>query len=175
MEGPRSGLDRGHFRGRGPDAKPPAGARLVQGDGAGFPSVNLTWLLFALAVLSGVAVAAQSGVNAMLARGVGSPVHAALVSFAVGTLALLVVAFARRDAIPARAAMAALPWWAWIGGVLGAAYITMAVVAAPRLGAGSLVAAVIAGQLAAAVAIDHFGWLGFPGRAYAGSYQISTR
>lgn len=126
--------------------------------------MNLVWLIFALAMVGGVAIASQAGVNAMLARGVGGSVHAAFVSFLVGTLALAVVVFVRRDPLPAREALSAIPWWAWVGGLLGAFYVTVAVVAAPRLGAGALVAAVISGQLAAVVLIDHFGWLGFPQR-----------
>lgn len=127
-------------------------------------SVNLAWAVFGLVMLAGVAVASQSGVNATLARGVGGPVQAAFLSFAVGTVALLLVVLARRDAWPDAAALGALPWWAWVGGLLGAFYVTVAVLAAPKLGAGALVAGVIAGQLLAVVVIDHFGWLGFPQR-----------
>lgn len=127
--------------------------------------MNLLWLLFAVAVACGAAIAAQSGINAALARGVGGPVHAALVSFAVGTLALLLVALLMRGGLPSRDGVSALPWWAWTGGLLGAFFVTFAVIAAPRLGAGSLVAALIAGQLASAVVLDHFGWLGFPERS----------
>lgn len=127
--------------------------------------MQLAWLLFALVMLAGAAVAAQAGVNATLARGVGGPVHAALVSFAVGTLALAFVAIARHDPLPTAGALAELPLWAWIGGLLGAFFVTVAIVAAPRLGAAALVAAVIAGQLGAALVIDHFGWAGFEPRA----------
>jgi transporter family-2 protein len=53
-----------------------------------------------------------------------------------------------------------VPWWAWTGGILGAGYITTAVVVAPRVGALALMALVIAGQLLAALVLDHFGLLG---------------
>lgn len=127
--------------------------------------MDLAWVFFVLVILAGGAVAAQAGVNATLARGVGGPVHAALISFSVGTLALAAVALARRADLPTASAFAALPWWAWVGGLLGAVYVTIAVMAAPRLGAGALVAGTIAGQLIAALAIDHFGWVGFAERA----------
>lgn len=123
------------------------------------------WFVLLLAFLAGVALAAQSGINATLGRGLGGPVLAALVSFAIGTVALAVVALARQEALPAAAALRAIPWWAWTGGLLGALFVTVVVVAAHRLGAGTLIAVIIAGQLTAALVLDHFGWLGFAERA----------
>ncbi len=52
------------------------------------------------------------------------------------------------------------PWWAFVGGLLGAAYVTVALVAVRTLGAAGLTAAVITGQLAISVLIDRFGLLG---------------
>ncbi|HET6405220.1 MAG TPA: DMT family transporter [Candidatus Thermoplasmatota archaeon] len=119
------------------------------------------WALFGLAVLAGAALATQAGVNATLGRGLQSPVHAALVSFAVGTLALAVAAFARRDAIASAEQVRAIPLWAWVGGFLGAFVVAMSIELAPRLGAAPFLAAIIAGQLVTALVLDHFGWLGF--------------
>ncbi|HAR68836.1 MAG TPA: EamA-like transporter family protein, partial [Thermus scotoductus] len=48
------------------------------------------WVL--LALLAGAVLPLQAGVNAELARVVGGPVRSALVSFAVGTLALFLLA-----------------------------------------------------------------------------------
>ena len=52
------------------------------------------------------------------------------------------------------------PWWALIGGLLGAVYVTVALVAVRTLGASGLTAVVITGQLAISVVIDRFGLLG---------------
>ena len=46
------------------------------------------------------------------------------------------------------------------GGLIGALYVGSIVWTVRALGAGGLTAATIAGQLALAVVIDHFGWLG---------------
>jgi bacterial/archaeal transporter family-2 protein len=56
--------------------------------------------------------------------------------------------------------MAGVPWWAWSGGVFGAAFILLAILLLPSLGAATLFALVIAGQVLAAVTLDHFGALG---------------
>jgi transporter family-2 protein len=54
-----------------------------------------------------------------------------------------------------------VPWWAWIGGVLGILYSLSVVLLADRIGAATLIAAVITGQLVFSVVVDHFGWIGF--------------
>ncbi len=123
------------------------------------------WLLVVFAIAAGAMIAVQTGVNAQLGRSLGSATLAALVSFAVGTAALLAFALATREAAPAREALAAAPWWAWTGGVLGAVFVASVIAIAPRLGATAVLSAVIAGQLASALALDHYGWLGFAERA----------
>jgi bacterial/archaeal transporter family-2 protein len=115
-----------------------------------------------LALLIGVVLPLQAGVNAQLRVGLGHPLLAAATSFAVGTVALIVCAAAVRAPIPGAAALARLPWWYWTGGLLGAVYVLAAVVLAPRLGAANLVAAVVAGQLVASLVLDHFGLVGYP-------------
>jgi transporter family-2 protein len=52
------------------------------------------------------------------------------------------------------------PWWALVGGLLGAVYVTVALVAVRTLGASGLTAVVITGQLVISVVIDRFGLLG---------------
>lgn len=122
-----------------------------------------TWSLVVLALLAGVAIAAQAGVNATLGRSLRDPGLAALVSFAVGTAALALFVLARRPILPDEA-LASAPWWAWVGGLLGAFFVTLSVVIAPRLGAATALSLVVAAQLATALVLDHFGWLGFDER-----------
>ncbi len=117
--------------------------------------------LLLCAILIGVVLPVQSGVNAQLRIGVGNPYLAALISFLVGTIALLGVNLALRVPLPSGEAAGRLPWWYWIGGLLGATYIYAAVILAPRLGAATLVAAIVAGQMVASVILDHYGWVGY--------------
>lgn len=122
----------------------------------------MIWLQLFAALLLGVALSVQVGVNAELRGGLGHPLVAATVSFLVGTLGLLLVTAAFRPALPAAGQLARLPWWQWTGGLLGAVYIASAIVLAPKLGAAALLATIVAGQMAASLVLDHFGWLGFP-------------
>jgi transporter family-2 protein len=117
--------------------------------------------LLPAALLIGAFLPVQVGVNARLRATVGHPVLAAAISFAVGTLVLVLLAAAGGALRLPAAAAARVPWWGWTGGLLGATYILATILLAPRLGAATLTAAIIAGQLAAALAVDHFGAIGF--------------
>jgi transporter family-2 protein len=117
--------------------------------------------LLLLALLAGVALTVQVGLNAQLRTWTISPVVATLASFLVGSATLLLYTLATRAPLPAAGRMAAAPWWVWAGGVLGAGYVLATIVLAPRLGPGVLFGAVVAGQMAAAVVVEHYGWLGF--------------
>jgi transporter family-2 protein len=117
-------------------------------------------ILVFIAFMVGVMLPVQAGLNAQLRTGLGHPLLAALASFAVGTLALVVVSLAARARFSG-APLSAIPWYQWTGGLFGALYIAAAVVLAPRLGAATLVAAIVAGQMVASLVIDARGWVGF--------------
>jgi transporter family-2 protein len=123
-------------------------------------SMNPAILLPVLLVLfAGGMIALQAPTNAMLARAGGSPVLAALISFAVGTVALLIV-WLLSGSRPGTASFANLRWYAWLGGLYGAIYVSVAAFAAPRIGIASLITIGIAGQIAMALWLDHVGALG---------------
>ena len=116
-----------------------------------------------LAVLLGVGagclVGMQAPINSRLGKSVGS-VEAATFSFLVGTAALVLILLVARGGIGGLGQVGRAPWWALVGGLLGAVYVTVALVAVRTLGASGLTAVVITGQLAISVAIDRFGLLG---------------
>jgi transporter family-2 protein len=87
---------------------------------------------------------------------------AALISFLVGTLGLIALLTATRTALPGRDTLASVPWWAWYGGLMGAFYVAISTVVASQLGTASLMGLALSGQLAMALVVDHFGWLGMP-------------
>jgi len=121
--------------------------------------MNAAALPLALAVVAGVLVAIQAPTNAILAKASGSPVVAAFISFMVGTVVLgaMVAGTSGRLLAPE---LKGVPWYAWIGGIYGAFFVAIAAFAAPRVGVGVLLTAAIAGQLLAAVALDHYGFFG---------------
>ena len=108
---------------------------------------------------AGCLVGMQAPINSRLGRSVGS-VQAATFSFLVGTVALLLIASFVHGGLGDLGKVGRAPWWALVGGLLGAVYVTVALVAVRTLGASSLTAVVIAGQLAVSLAIDRFGLFG---------------
>ena len=119
------------------------------------------WLYLLFAFAGGAALPFQAGINTQLAVWLHSPVRAAFVSFFVGTVLLLVAAAFVFKPLPSWGRLGDAPWWIWVGGALGAFYVAASIVTAPRLGAATLVALVVAGQALASLVVDHFGWVGF--------------
>jgi transporter family-2 protein len=112
-----------------------------------------------LTSLAGALIALQAPINSQLGRAVGT-FQAAFVSFVIGTVALAIIAALARGGLGqvAEVRSVALPYLT--GGLLGAVYVTSVLVTVRTLGAGGVVAATIAAQLAFSVVVDHFGWLG---------------
>jgi bacterial/archaeal transporter family-2 protein len=118
-------------------------------------------LYFLFAFFAGAGLPFQAGINTQLAHWLHSPIRASFVSFFVGTVALFVLSLVIWRPLPSGDRIAGAPWWVWIGGLLGAFYVVGSVVTAPRLGAATLIALVVAGQAVASVLVDHFGMVGF--------------
>src|SRR5690606_29634314 len=117
------------------------------------------WLI-AMVLLAGALMPLQAGINGQLARQTGNVMLASLISFVVGTLALLLIVLYQRAA-PASGVLRELSWWHWTGGLLGAYFIATAAFAGPKVGALLFMALVLAGQLGMALLLDHQGWVGF--------------
>ena len=117
-------------------------------------------LYLALAALAGVGLAYQSVINARLGVALGSSLWAAVVQVLVGFLLLLVCLVVMRQPLPSFGGAARLPWWIWVGGMLGSAFVLTMIVVTRPLGAALAIGAVILGQMITALVIDHHGWFG---------------
>ena len=110
-------------------------------------------------LLTGVGIAIETPTNALLSKSAGSVLWASLVSFLVGAAVLAASLAVLRPRLPG-GWVAATPWYAWVGGIYGAAVVAMSAWATPRLGAGTTLVVIIASQTALGVALDHFGVMG---------------
>lgn len=117
--------------------------------------------VIALLVLAGVLVALQAPVNAVLGRAVGSAIVAAALSFGVGFAALSLLATVR-GLWPGAAQVAAVPLWAWIGGVFGAYFVWAGIYGVSRVGLVTVAAALVLGQIVTGLVVDRAGWFGVP-------------
>lgn len=118
-------------------------------------------ILIGVAMMMGLFMAIQPAINLELRRFVGSPAQAAMVSTSVSTISLAFFVFVvQRKPWPGLQAATTMPWWIWVGGLLGAAYVVMSVVLIQRLGAAFAFSLVILGQMGTAVVMDRLGWFG---------------
>jgi len=114
-----------------------------------------------LALIAGTCAPVQAGINSQLRYATGDPLLAALISFSVGTIALAAYSLAARIQIPPFRAFLDLPWWLWTGGVLGAFLVAVTIILVPKLGAATLMALMITGQMAMSLVLDQYGLVGY--------------
>jgi len=120
------------------------------------------YLLLPFSVLIGFALVSQAGVNSQLRSALSSPIQAAFISFLVGTIVLGLIALFQGGSWFKANSIATIPWWAWLGGLLGAFNIAMSIFLAPKLGALVLAISIVCGQVVASLVLDQNGWLGYP-------------
>ncbi len=119
------------------------------------------WFWRIAGVIFGMCSAAQTAVNGRLGVVLDSAVASALVSFTVGVTTLLfIVLFTRAKWQVRRIDDRPNPWWMWIGGFLGAAFVFGNAFLAPIIGTGLTVMVVLVGLMIGSLVIDHFGLLG---------------
>jgi bacterial/archaeal transporter family-2 protein len=114
-----------------------------------------------LAIAAGASFVVQGVANSRLSAGLNSAYWAAFFSYLGGTIVMLAVIAATRTAWPG-GAVARPPFLAWTGGFWGAIYVVAIIVLMPRLGAATVIALLVAGQMLSAVVFDHFAALGLP-------------
>jgi transporter family-2 protein len=118
-------------------------------------------LVVVMMVVSGALMAFQGPINAALRLHVGV-VESSLISFLVGTVALIaIVAVAGKGSLlAARHA----PPWQLLGGLIGVLFVTTSLLAVPKIGVPGMIVAALAGQMIAGLLIDRYGWAGVAAR-----------
>ncbi len=117
-------------------------------------------LFILVALVLGAILPLQAIINSRLSRTVSGPVMAAFISFAVGTIALFTYLLLTRQLSFGQLALQQNPWWIWTGGLLGTFFVAGIIMLLPKLGVALSFSLVVAGQMAAAIIFDHFGFLG---------------
>jgi transporter family-2 protein len=115
-----------------------------------------------LGVVAGVSFVVQQTTNAKLRTDLGSPAWAAFVSYLGGTVVMGLVVLATREPAMAAGRTSGVTWWAWSGGFFGAIYIVISILLLPRLGAATVVALIVLGQMLGSIAFDNWGAFGLP-------------
>lgn len=120
------------------------------------------FVFIAAALAAGALMPIQSSLNARLGKLLPHPLQSSLTNFLVGSVALALLLIAIRAPWPSTAALAAIPPRFFLGGVLGAIFISTVLILLPRIGVLNVLASAVVGQLLVSILIDHFGWFGVP-------------
>jgi transporter family-2 protein len=117
-----------------------------------------------LAIAAGISIVIQQALNANLRGALQSAAWSGLISYAVGSACMALLALALRDPIPAAGLASRVSWWAWSGGAFGAIFIGLSIFLVPQIGAAAFLALLVTGQMLGSIIFDHFGWLGLTQR-----------
>ncbi|MES2691606.1 MAG: DMT family transporter [Bacteroidota bacterium] len=117
---------------------------------------KIIWII--LAFLSGTFLPVQAGLNTRLGKAAQSPVHAALLSFIIGTVAIITYIIITKQTF-SWTGLKTAPAYAWAGGLLGAFYVTVIILAFPQLGPGLTFGLIVAGQMILSLFLEHFNLL----------------
>ena len=150
--------------------------RAQAGKGVEKATSRPAWI--ALALVAGAILPVQGAVNAILRADIGAPITVAAVSFVVATagmaLALLFVVTTGRVPRPTAKPLPSMPWWGWLGGLCGAAYVTTVFTAIPVIGAAAVVGLTVAGQQVASVFFDRWGLMRLPTKPVSGTRLLGV-
>jgi transporter family-2 protein len=125
----------------------------------------MRYLMILLAFFIGMFLPLQAGINNALKTDIAdSTLLAAFVSFAVGTLTLLLFSVATGQPFEALSSLPHLTWWKLVGGTFGALFVFSTIYLAPRIGFAAMASLIITGQIVASLLMDRAGFLGVPVR-----------
>jgi len=132
-------------------------------------------LLYGVVLIAGIANAIQPGQTTQLAKSLGEPFTAGLISMFVGTAGMFAVGLVSGHlTLPSLHQAGQAPWWAWIGGLVGVGLLF-----AQRVGAAPFLGLLVTAGVVTSIALDHFGLVGFdvhaagPMRLLGGALMIA--
>ena len=124
-------------------------------------SSSKLFLLSGLGIIAGGLIAIQSVLNSSLGQRIGNLGSVLLLTFISAIVLIVLILF-----FPSTANFRSFPdiseWYLYIGGVLGVAILASPTYLIPRIGTTSTLIAIVLGQSAIALVIDHFGLFASP-------------
>lgn len=112
-----------------------------------------TWIIITL--VSGTFLPIQAALNTRLGKSIDNPAIAALISFVVGAIGLCLYVVITRQSL-SWTSLKTVPAYAWLGGLLGAFYVTAIIFAFPRIGPALTFGLIVTGQMIIAILLEHF-------------------
>ena len=121
----------------------------------------MRYILMLSTLFIGAILPVQAVLNTKLGRQTGGPLISSLLSFLVGLICLFIVnLFVNYTALSHMKLLSVSPWYVWMGGLLGAIYVSCIIFVNQQQGVALTFALVVAGQIFISLLIDHFGLFG---------------
>src|ERR1700710_909615 len=124
------------------------------------PASLTEWGFYLLAIVGGLSFVFQQAVNSNLREELGSAWWAGFISYLGGTLSMLAMVILLREPWLSASMVPRSAWDSWSGGIFGAISIAISIFMLPRLGAATVVALIVVGQLLGSLIFDYFGLFG---------------
>ena len=118
--------------------------------------------IYTFIIVAGALQSLGNAMNAQFNKSLVNPWLAGLVSFVPIVCVIATLLLVQPRSLPTAAALAAMPWWAPLGGMAGAVAVFAGLLLTRRIGAGPFSAFLISSNLVFSVLLDHFGWVGLP-------------
>lgn len=125
----------------------------------GLNFISSEMLPLILALVSGVLMAVQGSLNTSLSKVIGL-LEATFIVQITGTILVMILLFIFKLGKGNLYAWQEVPWYSWLGGVIGVAIIYLVAASIPSVGVANATTAIIVGQVLTAILIDHFGGFG---------------
>ena len=97
-----------------------------------------------------------------LRKSLENPWLASTISFLPIVAFLLVLWFCQSNPMPSAKGIAAMPWWAPLGGLIGSVAVIAGLMFVDKIGAGPFAGLTITANLLMSLVIDKFGLFGMP-------------
>jgi bacterial/archaeal transporter family-2 protein len=120
--------------------------------------MNAGWMI-PFIVLGGALQTCGAAMNGQLFKHLINPWLASAVSFAMITFFFVGAFLIMPNPLPDLKSIASMPWWAVIGGLVGAVQVYAGLTLVNKVGAGNFIGFTVTAALIMSLAIDHFGWL----------------
>ena len=124
-------------------------------------TLSSAWL-YPIILVAGALQAWGPPMNGALRNALVNPWLASLVSFLpiVALLACLVLCLPQP--LPTAEGVAKMPWWAPLGGIIGAFAVVSGLMFVDKVGAGAFAGLTITANFLMSLLIDKYGWFGMP-------------